>query len=555
MKFKYTAFILCCTLLLSACDKSGHKHSAESWERNVSEHWQICECGEEFNRGDHTLDLDECTVCKSQVYTYDGGADIYNYNDNGDLEKITCYDGDGNVISESITEIEYDENGNILKETTYENGSISSISEFALAEDSKSYQKSYVSFMPDGSKNIFNYNTDGNITETQSYTAEGSVIYEELYEYKTDSNGNQYNSVITQNNFELGTVSVFEMSENGDMIMSVEKDLDGNIIYEDRYDREYDENGNKLWEKHYVNGELVYEVIEYSLSEDGNWAFPKKEIEYTEEGLTKVYDYNEKGELILEKDYDENGNVVYYFVCEYEYDENDVMLSKKTYKNGSLSTEEYFKTTEDGWTYPESETVYYPELNVAYKSIYNEFGDQTGRIVYDAEDNIVQEDVFEIEYDENGNITLERHYTDGVLTYEALDYVAETNDFVFTRYPSVINRYNKDGSKNVTVNGKYGLTKSSADYAADGSVISETVYEYEFFESGDIKTVKVIKDGNPIREEYYEVISDGWTTYLKKDVAYFEDGSRIVTEYDENWNIVSSTSFDADGNEIEPAAE
>ena len=99
----------------------------------------------------------------------------------------------------------------------------------------------------------------------------------------------------------------------------------------------------------------------------------------------------------------ENGNVIYYFVGEYEYNEDGVMLSKKTYKNGSLSTEEYFKTTEDGWTYTESETVYYPELGNAFISIYNEFGDQIGRIIYDADDNIVSEFVFEIEYDENGN--------------------------------------------------------------------------------------------------------------------------------------------------------
>ena len=58
-------------------------------------------------------------------------------------------------------------------------------------------------------------------------------------------------------------------------------------------------------------------------------------IEYTEDGLTKIFDYNDHGELILEKDYDENGNVIYYFVGEYEYNEDGIMLSKKTYKKVS----------------------------------------------------------------------------------------------------------------------------------------------------------------------------------------------------------------------------
>ena len=82
MKFKITFYLLCCSLLLTACDGSAHKHSAESWERNVSTHWQECECGETFNLGEHTIENDECSACKSEIYTYDGGADIYNYNIN-----------------------------------------------------------------------------------------------------------------------------------------------------------------------------------------------------------------------------------------------------------------------------------------------------------------------------------------------------------------------------------------------------------------------------------------------------------------------------------------
>lgn len=551
MKLKNTLILLCSALLLTACNGNTHKHSSEKWERNIYEHWQECECGEKFNISEHTLESDKCSVCKSEIYTYDGGADIYNYNENGDLEKISCYDENGSLLSESITESEYDENGNILKETTYENGELIFITEYATKEDGSSYQKSFTSFSSNGEKSIFEYTDNGFISVSQNYNVEGTLVYEEIYEYEFDANGLSYQSKITQNNYELGTFAVIEMNENGEMVLSSEKDSDGNIIFEDRYDREYDENGNKISEKHYANGKLVYEITDFTYSEDGNWSFPKKEVEYTEDGLTKIFDYNDHGELILEKDYDENGNVIYYFVGEYEYNEDGVMLSKKTYENGSLSTEEYYKITEDGWAYIESETVYYPELDTAYKSTYNEFGDQTGRIIYDGNDNIIQEDIFEIEYDENGNVKSERHYTDGSLTYEAIDYVTDTDGFGFTRYPSVINRYNKDGSKNVTVNGKYGLTKSTTDYAADGSVVTETVYEYEFFESGDLKSVKVIKDGKTIKEEFHETHSEGWTTYLKKEIAYFDDGSTFVTEYDEDMNVISIKSFDADDNEIE----
>ena len=63
-------------------------------------------------------------------------------------------------------------------------------------------------------------------------------------------------------------------------------------------------------------------------------------------------------------------------------------------------------------------------------------------------------------------------------------------------------------------------------------------------------------NGKTVSEEFYEFNADGWMTYLKKEIHYFEDGSKTVIEYDENWNIVSQKQFDADGNEIEaPSAE
>ena len=71
------AMTLVCTGILAACDGSGglfHQHSADTWEYDETEHWQVCaDCGETFNRGAHIDDGSAlCSTCTYPVHPTEG---------------------------------------------------------------------------------------------------------------------------------------------------------------------------------------------------------------------------------------------------------------------------------------------------------------------------------------------------------------------------------------------------------------------------------------------------------------------------------------------------
>ena len=558
---KYLIILLCAAALLTSCAENQtdnddpnapHKHTSDSWERNISEHWKVCDCGESFNREEHTIEDNACTVCESEIWTYDGGADIYNYNENGDIIRITCYDENGEVISENATYAEYDENGNKIKESTYENGLLIIVSEYAVTESGKTYQKSVTSYLLDGSRDVYEYDENGNELKNTSFDSDGNVKFEVIYEYAENKDGNLYQAKIIHNDYEGETVFIHEFEENGDTVLLQQSYMNGEVFFKEHYEREYDENGNTVSEKHYIDGVLVDEVTEYTniSTPDGTLNFPKKNIEYLPDGGTKISEYNDHGELISEMNYDASGVLGEYYICECEYDENDNLTSKKTYINGALTTEEEYALDKDGWSYLASETYHYPDMEVSYLSTYNEYGDQTSRIVFDGDGNKTEEDIFEFEYDENGNKASEKHYKDGVLTYEATDFMTSTDNFGWFRFPATTVEYYEDGSKSVCKKDGSGEIVSETYYAADGTVLSELRHESEYFETGELKSKKVYENGKATSEEHYAIDTNG-IVYFEKEVVYSETGARFETVYNEFFEILSETEYDADGTVVD----
>ena len=64
------------------------------------------------------------------------------------------------------------------------------------------------------------------------------------------------------------------------------------------------------------------------------------------------------------------------------------------------------------------------------------------------------------------------------------------------------------------------------------------------------KTVKIYKNGTLETEEIQSTDEFGFPVRREKKTVYFEDGSKIVTEYDENSEIASEKAYDINGNEI-----
>lgn len=240
-------------------------------------------------------------------------------------------------------------------------------------------------------------------------------------------------------------------NDKGDCIRSITYDVSGNIISEQNCEFVYDENGNLLSEKCYHDGKLDEEKT-YALGEDG--VYESKIIRYEEDGTRYVHEYDACGDLILWEVYDANGTLTTKSITEYA--EN-----------------------EDGEHYEAKTTEYNYEEGEIYISEYNAYGDQTGRTITDMDGNVTRTDVFEHGYDENGDHTWIKNYTDGVLVKEYLDYTTYEEDDYSMRYPATIVEYYEDGSKLVTENGTDGNPEKETLYNADGTVESVTTYTDE----------------------------------------------------------------------------
>lgn len=243
----------------------------------------------------------------------------------------------------------------------------------------------------------------------------------------------------------------YEYDENGNMILKVNIDEDGDV---DRYTYKYDENGNLISETHVGPDWYEYEYT-YNYDEKGNRI---SEAAVFEDGDTTygTYSYDEDGNLIsvvytdrngvttrenycynadnnkiseeisrsdgsgykLSYKYDENGNLVWkktdysshYYVTEYTYDRNGNLLSAEesdddgdmesyidyTYdKNGNVLTEKgknrYGKDAYQ-WTYT------YDEQDKLIKKVYTKFG-RNEDASYDDEKTY-----YSYSYDRNGNL-------------------------------------------------------------------------------------------------------------------------------------------------------
>ena len=316
---KKMILMILCLLLLAGCtgntlpdttEGTEHTHTpGTQWDRDAVSHWHLCECGEKLDTAEHTLTEDVCTVCGSEVWVMDGSADVCNYNEYGEMVRWSSYDGAGTVMADWVYEFEYDENGNMLSCDTFEQGVLMEESEYTTESGMSVLTKS-TSYYDDGSWFVNEYDEIGNVTTLLSYDAEGNLVLEGHYEFKTDAEGASYNSKSTEH-YDDGTRSVAEYNEYGDNISRILYDADGNVEVEEIYEWEYDEEGNWLFGKTYENGVLTKEITFATGQDDyGWWTYPETVVEYFEDGSRTVSKYDVNDELISEITYDAAGNIV-----------------------------------------------------------------------------------------------------------------------------------------------------------------------------------------------------------------------------------------------------
>lgn len=319
-----------------------------------------------------------------------------------------------------------------------------------------------------------------------------------------------------------GYVDAIGYNQYGDLTRWVSYNSNGDVLYDNVYEFEYDADGNKLKEKSYVDGKFQSET-EYALDKDGN-SYPVRTVSYQENGEYYENLYDQEGNLISVMSYDADDNLVFQYFSEYALD-----------SDGNSYEVKYTEIDADG-----------AKLIVEY----NEYGDPVSRLMYNADGSLESEDAWFYEYDAEGDPLWEMQYRDGMLIYEITGYATYESEDYSMRYPETVIEYHEDGCKLVTQYGDNGEVASETHYYADGSVDSVRTYVYETDDEGNWTSKKEYLNHALMCDIEYSINSDGWT-YMTKMTEYHDDGTKTVYEYNEYEELVNQTQFDADGNEIQ----
>lgn len=315
---------------------------------------------------------------RSESYDSDGNlSSVYEYNRNGETTKSENY---RNGKLWSAEENEYDENGNLIKSSSYDaDRKFTSYSVYGYNESGKRIK-------------ISEYDGDDKLTGYTEIKRDGKYVLSETV-YDADGNKTEYTEYL-ENTPDYNTYSRtkrYEKYENGKLAELREYNEDGRMTKLISYDGE----GNKKLYEEYVtlkvkhNGyEGISAVIKTHETYNDGKLEHRTEYEYDENGnRTKISEYDVEGKLIeytetkydgerilSESRYDGNGKLIRR--TEDEYDENGKKLKSSVYNNGGLE---------------------------GYKSYhYNESGRLIKVTACDAYNRIVN--YYEIEYtDENGN--------------------------------------------------------------------------------------------------------------------------------------------------------
>ena len=178
---------------------------------------------------------------------------------------------------------------------------------------------------------------------------------------------------------------------------------------------------------------------------------------------------------------------------------------------------------------------------------YDLYENQVIEIHSNANGNVELDRRFEHTYDEDGNKTLTKTYDNGVLVEEVEFWVGSDEDGTWSMSGKTTT-YHEDGSKTVSDGDLEATWSSETTYDAAGNVVEELRYEYTQDENGEATSTKGYKNGKLFVETQAITTEEGEPGILWID--YEEDGSKTVTEFDENFELVKETVYDAAGNVI-----
>lgn len=289
---------------------AGHTQTGV-WEVDAAGHWQLCkQCGEKIQCAEHRLnDEDKCEACGTEIMDWGDSVGVSRFDQYNNLISMAEYDSDGELLTETVMEYEYDADGNVMNEKQYIDGQFYSETEYAVGQGETIPKKS-TQYNDNGTKRICEFDQYGNIVRMFEYDENGTLDYESVSEFAQDRNGEWY-TFKTIENCADGSKIEGEYNEYGDCTSMVTYGADGAVVSSEKCEYTYDEEGYPVSEKIYVDDVLEMENLYKTLSEDdGVYCYIETEIIYAQDGSKTVYVYDENGEPVSETQYDADGNVM-----------------------------------------------------------------------------------------------------------------------------------------------------------------------------------------------------------------------------------------------------
>ncbi len=350
MKKNLFCALLICTALLTACSKPDetitvdlitpdspepHIHAPTGgWICDFDSHWRLCECGEEMDKGEHTLEQVNCTVCGSQVVLWeDGSYKVDTPDENSRPLRAIYYD------AVEHTEIDrryiYSEDGSRMTEETYLDGALAHEQDCRWNNEAGCWEMTAEKAYGDDGILAYTYDDSGNPLSVIHYNPDGSVKVEYTYENTYDLSGNCIfkrtftNGILTQeieflhsiesdgsvwsrsgkttDYYEDGSYTVHDGDE-GTWSSEITYAADGSVITELFHEYLKDENGNSIGRKSYTNGHLTTEYTEI-LDKTGK-SIGLITIDYHEDGTKTVCEFDKHQALVSETNYAADGSIV-----------------------------------------------------------------------------------------------------------------------------------------------------------------------------------------------------------------------------------------------------
>ena len=165
---------------------------------------------------------------------------------------------------------------------------------------------------------------------------------------------------------------------------------------------------------------------------------------------------------------------------------------------------------------------------------YDQWGATSGNIWCEKDGTVLSEMRYDCEYDDQGNVLSTKSYSNGVLINESFFAVQQGGE----HYLAQEIFYDEFG-KTVTEYNQYMYETASRIYDSEGNLISDTAYEYEYDDFGNVIYSAGFSNGVMNYESAEMLGPDGsmYTEYIR----YYSEGT-LVGEYNHEYD------FSPDGN-------